>query len=33
MVYHSKLNDVDAQVVCGCAVLPLKTSTRGPAPT
>ena len=32
MVYHSKLNDVAAETVCGCALLPLKTSTRGPAP-
>jgi len=31
MVYHSKLNDTSAQLVCGCALLPLKTSTRGPA--
>ena len=32
MVYHSSLNDKDAQAVCGCAMLPLKTTTRGPAP-
>jgi len=33
MVYHSSQNDrTDVQVVCGCAVLPIKTTTRGPAP-
>jgi len=32
MVYHSSLNEVDVQIVCGCSMLPLKTTTRGPAP-
>ena len=32
MVYHSSLNDADAQTACGCALLPMKTTTRGPAP-
>eukprot|EP00903_Cladosiphon_okamuranus_P010582 g10006.t1 len=30
--YHSKQNAVDAQVCCGCAILPLNTTVRGPAP-
>ena len=34
---HSKLSGVAARVVCGCSVLPLKSSRdnacRGPAPT
>lgn len=30
--YHSKQNGVDAQVCCGCAILPLNTTVRGPAP-
>lgn len=34
---HSKLKNVDARVVCGCAVLPLNgtraNACRGPAPT
>jgi len=33
MVYHSSLNDAaDVEIVCGCSVLPIKTTTRGPAP-
>ena len=33
MVYHSSMNEVpDVQLVCGCSMLPIKTSTRGPAP-
>ena len=32
MVYHSTLNEADAQAVCGCAMLPMRTTTRGPAP-
>ena len=32
MVYHSSFNDTDAQLACGCAMLPMKTATRGPAP-
>jgi len=33
MVYHSTMNDrTDVQTVCGCAMLPIKTTTRGPAP-
>ena len=32
-VYHSTMNDrPDVQAVCGCAMLPIKTTTRGPAP-
>ncbi len=33
--YHSKLSGFDGQVVCGCAILPLKLGigeSRGPAP-
>lgn len=30
--YHSKQNAVNAQVCCGCAILPLNTTVRGPAP-
>ncbi|KAL1529878.1 hypothetical protein AB1Y20_000808 [Prymnesium parvum] len=33
MVYHSTMNDrPDVTVVCGCGILPLKTTCRGPAP-
>jgi actin related protein 2/3 complex subunit 3 len=32
MVYHSTLNEADVQVIAGCGMLPIKTSTRGPAP-
>mmetsp|Transcript_5639 Transcript_5639/g.13608 ORF Transcript_5639/g.13608 Transcript_5639/m.13608 type:complete len:171 (+) Transcript_5639:34-546(+) len=32
MVYHSNLEDPNAEVVCGCAILPMKTTTKGPAP-
>ena len=32
MVYHSSMNDVEVQQVCGCSMLPIKTGTRGPAP-
>ena len=33
MVYHSSRNEVsDVQLVCGCGVFPIKTTTRGPAP-
>ena len=30
-VYHSSLNGTETEVACGCAILPLKTSIRGPA--
>ena len=30
--YHSSMNGGEHEVACGCAVLPLKTTTRGPAP-
>lgn len=30
--YHSKLLGMEATEACGCALLPLKTKTRGPAP-
>jgi len=30
--YHSTLNELHAQEACGCAVLPIKTRARGPAP-
>jgi len=30
--YHSAFNDKGVAEVCGCAVLPLKTKVRGPAP-
>jgi actin related protein 2/3 complex subunit 3 len=33
MVYHSSLNEkADVQQACGCSLLPIKTTTRGPAP-
>jgi len=32
MVYHSNLEDPNLEVVCGCAILPMKTTTKGPAP-
>uniref|UniRef100_A0A7S3DGL1 Actin-related protein 2/3 complex subunit 3 n=1 Tax=Palpitomonas bilix TaxID=652834 RepID=A0A7S3DGL1_9EUKA len=32
MVYHSKFTDDQGKTVCGCLMLPLKTSVRGPAP-
>lgn len=32
MVYHSTMNEADVQQVCGCSMLPIKTTTRGPAP-
>lgn len=33
MVYHSSMNEKpDIQQVCGCSMLPIKTTTRGPAP-
>ena len=33
MVYHSSLNELpDVQQVCGCSMLPIVTTTRGPAP-
>ena len=31
-VYHSSFNDEAVQIVCGCSMLPIKTTTRGPAP-
>ena len=32
-MYHSTLNEVpDVQVACGIGMLPIKTTTRGPAP-
>ena len=31
-VYHSNLEDPNLEVVCGCAILPMKTTTKGPAP-
>ncbi|CAN0405032.1 unnamed protein product [Pylaiella littoralis] len=30
--YHSKQNGESAQVCCGCAIRPLNTTVRGPAP-
>ncbi|GAB9466898.1 hypothetical protein Gpo141_00004262 [Globisporangium polare] len=30
--YHSTLNELQTQEVCGCALLPIKTRSRGPAP-
>uniref|UniRef100_M4BC35 Actin-related protein 2/3 complex subunit 3 n=1 Tax=Hyaloperonospora arabidopsidis (strain Emoy2) TaxID=559515 RepID=M4BC35_HYAAE len=30
--YHSTLNELQTQEACGCAILPIKTRTRGPAP-
>ena len=33
MVYHSTMNErADVQAACGCSLLPIKTTTRGPAP-
>jgi actin related protein 2/3 complex subunit 3 len=32
MVYHSAKNDEEAQQACGCSILPIVTTTRGPAP-
>ncbi len=32
MVYHSTKNDEDATQACGCSILPIVTTTRGPAP-
>ncbi|CAM9714366.1 unnamed protein product, partial [Choristocarpus tenellus] len=29
--YHSKLGNIDCEVACGCAILPLATKFRGPA--
>lgn len=31
-VYHSSFNDMEAREACGCSILPLATSKRGPAP-
>lgn len=31
-VYHSTCDESGAEVVCGCAILPIKTTTKGPAP-
>jgi len=31
-VYHSKFTGQEGQEMCGCALLPLKTRVRGPAP-
>lgn len=30
--YHSAFNDLQTQEACGCAILPIKTRSRGPAP-
>lgn len=30
--YHSTLNELQVQEACGCAILPIKTRARGPAP-
>ncbi|KAF1779037.1 Actin-related protein 2/3 complex subunit 3 [Phytophthora cactorum] len=30
--YHSTLNELQTQEACGCAILPIKTRARGPAP-
>lgn len=30
--YHSAFNEAPAKEVCGCALLPIKTRARGPAP-
>lgn len=30
--YHSSFNEAQAQDACGCALLPIKTRSRGPAP-
>lgn len=30
--YHSKYSGTQVEEACGCALLPLKTKTRGPAP-
>ena len=32
-VYHSKHNDVEARMLCGMSMLPLKKGPRGPAGT
>lgn len=31
--YHSEFNTLGVQEVCGCALLPIKTRARGPAPS
>ncbi|CAN0399689.1 unnamed protein product, partial [Ascophyllum nodosum] len=31
-VYHSRQTDGNVQICCGCAILPLQTTVRGPAP-
>eukprot|EP00743_Colponemidia_sp_Colp-15_P002305 GILK01002497.1.p1 GENE.GILK01002497.1~~GILK01002497.1.p1 ORF type:complete len:174 (-),score=17.81 GILK01002497.1:146-667(-) len=31
-VYHSQQQEEGARVVCGCAIVPVKTTVRGPAP-
>ncbi|DBA02692.1 TPA: hypothetical protein N0F65_010517 [Lagenidium giganteum] len=30
--YHSAFNELQTQEACGCAILPIKTRSRGPAP-
>lgn len=31
--YHSSLNEIEGvRIACGCSILPLKTTVRGPAP-
>jgi actin related protein 2/3 complex subunit 3 len=30
--YHSQYNDTQAQIVCGCAMLPIRTKVKGNAP-
>lgn len=30
--YHSTFNELQTQEACGCAILPIKTRARGPAP-
>ena len=30
--YHSKIDGAGSDEACGCALLPLKTKLRGPAP-
>mmetsp|Transcript_45719 Transcript_45719/g.87412 ORF Transcript_45719/g.87412 Transcript_45719/m.87412 type:complete len:171 (-) Transcript_45719:374-886(-) len=32
MVYHSSIDPAGCSAPCGCALLPLRTQTRGPAP-
>jgi len=32
MVYHSSMNEVDVQQAAGISILPIVTTTRGPAP-